>query len=359
MERIKFEVTIPKAVALAHGTGTFGEAVYEPTDAWLATLTPEARKRLGELLSTTGTRLYDFHRHYPVELTAPISEDSVRQALYVALLAADVAQLEREQEKAKAEQAMAERVSKLCALGFDDIFDSDGAIRKGVRGVSNHYDGLVVSSDVSCPEAEAHVKPFFARALARRSEIKAAAEAAKQAEKERATKLAESIECDARTWAAECSLLPGNIRRAAREGRSVRDAIEALVLRGLEGYLDAVFGRVGHIAVLGWRVETYGSEPRDDVPNEAAYALHDFLTTLIKTGEVATAIFNLPNAVVDLGPISRFEIAADGPAVWRTGVAVRATHPWLRDPLDPKDTDTIFAVVLAEPPEQDDEGDDE
>lgn len=361
MERIKFEIEIPKAVALTNGSGFFGKTLYEPTDEWLASLTPEARTRLGELLvANNGTRLSDYNKTFPVELTAPISADSVREALYAALLAADVAKAEHDNMRercrladAKRAAERAERVATFLKLGYDDLFDEYGQIKNGAKLF--YWDELRVDREIDCPETRAHAKPFFARALVRRSEVAAAKEAAANAAMAQANKLYESLECDLRAWAVSCDLLPSNIRRAASEGRNIQEAVTQLAVKSLDDYLDSIFS---HGIVCGWRHDTFGDEPRTDVPSQNAYDLVDHLSKLIKSGAVESVVFGLPNVVVEVGPISRFDISARGAPVWRTGVAVRVTHPWLRDPRDPKDTDYFESVVLAEPPKSEDDEDD-
>jgi hypothetical protein len=142
----------------------------------------------------------------------------------------------------------------------------------------------------------------------------------------------ESLEHDARTWAAEhgwSALGRSEIQRAAREGRRVRGAITA---RCTELFRLALELSIPEYATI---VESYAEEDRDDVPSAEAYATHDAVKA---EGDAFTLP---PGLAVETSDVCRIDVARRGSAVWRTGVLLTARHPWF--------TKDIEIAVISEP----------
>jgi hypothetical protein len=161
--------------------------------------------------------------------------------------------------------------------------------------------------------------------------------------------LAEAAEHEPRLWLAEHgAALSPELSRAAREGRLVRNALYSSVEERVEDAVRAIDARLsrGDWAVLK---ETWATEERREVPSATAYELYDAL--MAGRDQIARSAL-LPHTVVTVGPISRFDVAPQGSAVWRTGVAVTVTHPWLAADID--------LVMLCEPLDldEDDNNDD-
>jgi hypothetical protein len=205
-------------------------------------------------------------------------------------------------EQAAREAAARERLSaRVLAVRADDVLDADGA-EIGNR-IPYH------SRSELTDEAAKHVDAIRAERDARRAAAKARAKANAE---------------DLRAWAAEHAP-EARIARAAREGRDVTSAIDALVSERVTEALEGCLANTPFAVV-----STYDSQPRTDVPTAAAYELLD----LLATPAVRSAVLNacaLPHAEVEVGPIMRFDVAESGSAVWRTGVRLTLRHPWLVD----------------------------
>jgi hypothetical protein len=147
------------------------------------------------------------------------------------------------------------------------------------------------------------------------------------------------LEAAARAWLVEhgtCLNRP-ELVRAAGEGRKIRKALT----KAIESRVTALVEEVGRV------VQSYTDEPRSDVPTAEAYKCLDDVKTLLPT---LTELAALPDAKVEVGPISRFDLSPrSNTTAWRTGVCVSVRHPWLTDDID------LHVLAAGEPPYTDDD----
>lgn len=298
-------------------------------------LTSEARLALLEIIDTTsGYRTLANYRCPQINL-APRAEPPTPpevSAVLVDFLAAQAVrrreaaaiEAERNAEAARREVEWQVEVGAwLTRLEADPSPAISGDGRNWIRNTIAYVGGRAVDGDGhGCPPIH---RPRLA-ALRTRVEAVLAREAAEEVARTR------SLDDDARTWAAEHGgALSPQLARAAREGRQVRGEIARLVDAKVSACLGEKHPDVPRVRAVS------DEEDRPDVPSREAYGLYDALVSNVPD-LIAAAV--IPVALVQIHPISRFEIGEeDEPAVRRTGVRVTLRHPWT----------TATWVLLAEP----------
>jgi hypothetical protein len=141
--------------------------------------------------------------------------------------------------------------------------------------------------------------------------------------------------------------VPANVVRAASEGRDTRKVWMAWAVK----LVDEIAHECSRVIASGDRfgnATSYGESERADVPTVEAYRALDLATGIAKTR--CEGLLPLPFALT-VGPIARHDIAPRGASVWRTGVEITVSCPWLDR--------TEGVVILAEPRDQGDDNDDE
>jgi hypothetical protein len=369
MEQVKVLVSVPLAVALAAGRSQYGETLVGLDDAAVQSLSTGARALIG----TDGKVRATPPSSYACALD--VREATVADTcLALEARATDIEAYHAQQ----ATEAEARILAALAApdadwLGFGNnteryytIGSNDVDVSSSDSGRAHHRPAIEASPrGVYLSEEQrrdlrilAHRADLEARALpiataaweAKYAEWQAACSAAEaEREAEKARKL--QVELNARRWAREygrAKLGSAELVRAASEDRVVLPEIRRLAQLSVEHALEEAFGAESVVKV-------YAEEIRDGVPSAEAYALLD---TLINARAMLTRAHGLPNLTsgpdesIAAGPIMRFDVAPKGTAVWRTGVRVTFTHPWLAEPIE--------WSVLAEPIDLDiDEDDDE
>jgi hypothetical protein len=122
-----------------------------------------------------------------------------------------------------------------------------------------------------------------------------------------------------RTWAMSAAALPGNIRRAASEGRDVRVAVR----RAIHERILAVLEKQGLTTLR----ETREIEEDERVPTERAYEVLDLLSGDEMREDLTACAFGLP----ELRLSSEFVRVRLPTREWRSAVELEISHPWLAD----------------------------
>lgn len=360
MSQLKINVYLSSETALKNGHIEYGELSVAPTAEQLALLTDEQRAALAAY--TYGSqRLHVPSPTWPgvlEGLSAAQEREAAKRAEREACVEGERAEYRRllalpalyapglplkeirnvyppnyGRGDPEAERLHAEVAERRSAERREKILSADTALGDPARHVSD--EGLSNEANAVLKAAQVWrdrnfvtdpVPPIATEALAR---LEALREARKQEEERRR----ESLECDARTWAAEhatAALAAPEIQRAAREGRRVRNAITTAVEELLR---DHVMHAIPEYASV---VEVYDIQDRDDVPSREAYATLDAIRVASKTWAN-----QLPELEIADSGVCRIDVAAHGDPEWRTGVVVTASHPWF--------TETIEIAVISEP----------
>jgi hypothetical protein len=361
MEQVKVLVSVPLEVALAAGRSRYGETTVVLDDAAVQSLSPPARALIGR-----------DGRVLTGDSVLRLAEPEATVAATIAALERRVVDIEAQRAKEQAESE-ARIALALAAPNADWISGArSGEAYYTITGgpEMGQYSTTRSGSTHNRPEVDASPHGIYLteaqkadeRVVDRRAEVAARALPAATAEWERkyaewqavvaADDAAEAAEKarkvaaahEARLWLAEHAttrLDAPELGRAARESRRCDATL-----------LEVVTARVSHAVativepLLNCNVleRTYGDEVRDDVPSRQAYALLD---ALIAAAPAIAEQSGLPHAVVEPGPIMRLDVAPKGSAVWRTGLIVEVTHPWL--------SQSISVPVICEPLDTDED----
>lgn len=227
----------------------------------------------------------------------------------------------RMREEAERAQRAAERSAHALALTVDDLYDAAGGKRMGAP------DGPM------SPEANTHLAAMKALGSARADAARA---------RSRAEQAARLHECE--LWLSEhaaVKLGDATLGRAAKEHRT---GLAAALRKCVRRRVRAIVSSMSGFPCANW----YGQEERSDVPTADTYALLDKLVA-DKSSAILEAV-GLPQASVQL-TIHRLDRAPKGTAVWRTGILVTVSHPWLEA--------TVVAPAYVEDPDVDGDDDDD
>ncbi len=221
--------------------------------------------------------------------------------------------------KATEEQQRQTSIADWCAATDDETTTAGGAV------CLSHYTGRW-TADSYRALAPSDVP---AEIYERRSRYAATRKAARLAEQEqRAARIV--------GWVIEhAKTLPGNLVRAAREGRQVESAVRDWCVEQLESLTTEFAVDCG-----GYAAEYYGDpQTREGVPTADAYRLLDMVVARVSRVKEVTLGESVP---VGEPQIVRVDVAERGSEVWRTGICFA-----LRSTLDLGDYNL---VILSEPP---------
>lgn len=171
-----------------------------------------------------------------------------------------------------------------------------------------------------------------ARHRAERDAVNAVEKAAREEREAHEAEAKRRFAAEVQDWAAEYGesrLGSPELKRAARERRDVVSEVRRLARERVRAVTAECLDNVN--APLGYIVDTYESQPRDGVPSREAYALVDAIKAALP---YIARESGLPDAKAEVSDIMRHDVAPKGDAVWRTGVTVTVSHPWLANAIE-------------------------
>lgn len=340
MEQIKIAVSVPLSVAVENGSSRYGNTEVVLTDQDIQAMAPSLRALLARAKPEYDGR---FTGRLNVDGSRPVV---VKAATVAGLMEALAEVAAREAKRAAEEEARRvedeARIERALARPLVDW------ICRPLLGGEPHVADTLENAPYS--DARITARRQAARIVVEEARAAWLAERERQDRETKAREAREAAERAAhdealRAWVLERgagSPFAPEIVRAAREKRQVRGAVQACLREQLRRCLEPLGEDV---------VASYVSEAREGVPHAADYGVLDRLTEAAQDGTLSSAAL-LPGAEIEIGPIARHDVAPRGAAVWRTGVSVTLSHPWLDDPIE--------WTVLSEPVEaEQDEYDDE